>query len=150
MLENYVVQWEKWKTGRKHTVIQTIGGRNPGFKDLVRSRNLSSLSFTVFICKLGISLAFFLKWYIRSKFHSTAPYTLLLNKTCIPLLFPQCWEINHKNIFILVSSTLSSSNINPSMQLWTPFLGKAIKKIPFLAILPSQPVQQFATLWCDK
>ena len=37
------------------------GGRTPGFKDLARNRNLSSLSFTVFIRKLGISLAFFLK-----------------------------------------------------------------------------------------
>ena len=119
MLENYVVQWEKCKRGRKHTVIQMTGGRTPGFQALVRNRNLSSLSFTVFICKLGISLAFFLKRYIRSKFHSTTLDTSLLNRICIPLFFPQCWEIRHENIFILVSSSPSSSSINPSVQLWT-------------------------------
>lgn len=150
MLENYVVQWEKCKRGRKHTVVQMTGGRTPGFQALVRNRTLSSLSFTVFICKLGISLAFFLKRYIRSKFHSTTLDTSLLNRICIPLFFPQCWEIRHENIFILVSSSPSSSSINPSVQLWTQFLGKAIKKTQSLAIFPSQPVQQFATLWCDK
>lgn len=37
------------------------GGKNTGFKDQVRNRNLPSLRFIVFIYKMSILLAFFLK-----------------------------------------------------------------------------------------
>lgn len=37
--------------------------KNPGFKDEVKHRNLPSLSFTVFICEMGMLLVFFFKSY---------------------------------------------------------------------------------------